>query len=452
MTWVSPCPCDKYQLGLSPSSNQGASSRWGICWQTTWWLEATSRTCMAPWESSCSQLMSGQGFKVSDSPILDLLFSHLSGSGNIWSCHERQAYMWFSWLEEAMRMAAKGWHGTQSIRGCRLQLSSASIPKGQRPSAIYAVNVTMLPPTAPKPSSSIPPLVPPTYLTTGWHHICDALSGQLSILSTLSSTSLLLQVRGIFDHLEVPVADNKVEGPATIVTFLGFRVDTTRFELTLPPDKLERIGELVRLWWGCRSGWHNDFVSLLGHLSHAAMIIQQGCVFLRHLHDIQARTRSPLPPCSPECWGMNPPFVVGAPFVDLEWHSVLQAAPYFSNSCLHWRLGLVRHRQCMNIIPLLSATMVYYLVCSWHRHQGLSPSGGRGGTLGWALTPFSHLLSHWQWGGSCYLSAAVCQKCDCPTPPVVFLFQLPINFITMQNTFLVYYMWPSMQKGTMCPN
>ena len=452
MTWVSPCPCDQYQLGLSPSSNQGASSRWGICWQTTWWLEATSRTCMAPWESSCSQLMSGQGFKVSDSPILYLLFSHLSGSGNIWSCHERQAYMWFSWLEEAMRMAAKGWHGTQSIRGCRLQLSSASIPKGQRPSAIYAVNVTMLPPTAPKPSSSIPPLVPPTHLTTGWHHIRDALSGQLSILSTLSSTSLLLQGQGIFDHLEVPMADNKVEGPATIVTFRDSGL--TPHDLSLRYHQTN--WSALENWWD-----YGGDVALAGTTTlslYLATYLMLLWSFSRAVYSYVTCTTSrpglgsPLPPCSPGCWGMNPPFVVGAPFVDLEWHSVLQAAPYFSNSCLHWRLGLVRHRQCMNIIPLLSAAMVYYLVCSWHRHQGLSPSGGRGGTLGWALTPFSHFLSHWQWGGSCYPSAAVCQKCDCPTPPAVFLFQLPINFITMQNTFLVYYMWPSMQKGTMCPN
>ena len=90
------------------------------------------------------------------------------------------------------------------------------------------------------------------------------------------------------------MAVNKVDGPTTIVTFLGIQVDTVRFELTLPPHKLERIVELVRSWQGHRSGWRNNFDSLLGYLSHAcATIIQQGCVFFRHLYDIQARTRSP---------------------------------------------------------------------------------------------------------------------------------------------------------------
>ena len=110
--------------------------------------------------------------------------------------------------------------------------------------------------------------------------------------SSVSSTSLLSQILGIFDYLEVPVADDKVDGPITVVTFLGIQIDTVRFELTLPPHELECIRELVRSWRGRRSGRHNDLDSLLGHLSHAATIIQHGRVFLCHLYDIQARTGS----------------------------------------------------------------------------------------------------------------------------------------------------------------
>ena len=108
-----------------------------------------------------------------------------------------------------------------------------------------------------------------------------------------SGTLLLSQVRGIFESLQVPVADNKIEGPATVVTFLGIRVDTIRFELTLPAEKVNLIGDRLRAWRGRRSGRRSDFDSLLGHLSHAATIIQQGRIFLRHLYDIQARTESP---------------------------------------------------------------------------------------------------------------------------------------------------------------
>lgn len=39
--------------------------------------------------------------------------------------------------------------------------------------------------------------------------------------------------------LSVPVATNKVEGPASILTFLDIEIDTVRGEPRLPPDKLD---------------------------------------------------------------------------------------------------------------------------------------------------------------------------------------------------------------------
>ena len=87
-------------------------------------------------------------------------------------------------------------------------------------------------------------------------------------------------------RLGVPVATHKIEGPATIVTFLGIVVDTSRFELRLPGNKLDHMRSLVRPWRTRRSGRHKDFESLLGHLSHAATVIRQGRIFLRHLFSI----------------------------------------------------------------------------------------------------------------------------------------------------------------------
>ena len=45
----------------------------------------------------------------------------------------------------------------------------------------------------------------------------------------------------IFDSLGVPVAPEKHEHPCTMITFLGFVIDTVRQELRLPQDKLERL-------------------------------------------------------------------------------------------------------------------------------------------------------------------------------------------------------------------
>ena len=51
------------------------------------------------------------------------------------------------------------------------------------------------------------------------------------------------------------------------------QVDTVKFELMLPADKVNLIGEHVRTWWGHHSGRRSDFDALLSHLSHAATII-----------------------------------------------------------------------------------------------------------------------------------------------------------------------------------
>ena len=103
---------------------------------------------------------------------------------------------------------------------------------------------------------------------------------------------VLVRILDILESLVVPVAVEKIEGPATIVTFLGILIDTSRFELRLPEPKINYIRELIGTWRAKCSGRCNEFESLLGHLSHAATIIKQGRIFLRHLFNILSATRS----------------------------------------------------------------------------------------------------------------------------------------------------------------
>ena len=106
------------------------------------------------------------------------------------------------------------------------------------------------------------------------------------------ATAVLALAMDTLSRLGVPVAVHKIEGPAPVITFLGIVVDTVRFELRLPAPKVEYIRDMVRAWRGKRSGMRSDFESLLGHLSHAATVIRQGRVFLRHLFTLLAAARS----------------------------------------------------------------------------------------------------------------------------------------------------------------
>ena len=90
--------------------------------------------------------------------------------------------------------------------------------------------------------------------------------------------------------LGIPVSISKLEGPSTCVTFLEIVVDTSRFQLRLPEDKLSRIRTVVSSWIGKRSGRRSEMESLLGHLSHAATVIRPGRIFLRHLFALMAKT------------------------------------------------------------------------------------------------------------------------------------------------------------------
>ena len=72
-----------------------------------------------------------------------------------------------------------------------------------------------------------------------------------------------------FQELGVPVAENKLVGPSTCITFLGIEIDSVRMKLRLPEDKLERVKTLVAEWRGRRSCRKRELESLIGHLSHA---------------------------------------------------------------------------------------------------------------------------------------------------------------------------------------
>ena len=50
------------------------------------------------------------------------------------------------------------------------------------------------------------------------------------------------------EELKVPLASHKREGPTTCSTFLGISIDTVAGEMRLPPEKLQRVKEMLRQW------------------------------------------------------------------------------------------------------------------------------------------------------------------------------------------------------------
>ena len=71
------------------------------------------------------------------------------------------------------------------------------------------------------------------------------------------------------DYLGIPVAMEKLEGPATVLTFLGIEIDTKQMILCLPMTKLIELQGLVSTWLGKKSCLKRELQSLAGKLQHA---------------------------------------------------------------------------------------------------------------------------------------------------------------------------------------
>ena len=73
-----------------------------------------------------------------------------------------------------------------------------------------------------------------------------------------------LRALSLCESLGFPVAPHKVEGPSTSITCLGIEVDSCRFELRLPAEKLSRLLSVLREWGSRRSATKRQLQSLIG--------------------------------------------------------------------------------------------------------------------------------------------------------------------------------------------
>lgn len=90
----------------------------------------------------------------------------------------------------------------------------------------------------------------------------------------------------VFDKLNVPVAVEKLEGPATILIFLGIELDTQALTLRLPVDKLTELKLLINSWTQKRACTKKDLQSLVGKLQHACKVVRPGRSFLRRMFEL----------------------------------------------------------------------------------------------------------------------------------------------------------------------
>ncbi len=89
-------------------------------------------------------------------------------------------------------------------------------------------------------------------------------------------------------RLGMPLDENKTEGPAEVITFLGIEIDSINMELRLPQEKLSELLNLLKKWRGMKSCRKRDLQSIAGSLNHACVAVRAGRSFKRKLHDLIA--------------------------------------------------------------------------------------------------------------------------------------------------------------------
>ena len=89
--------------------------------------------------------------------------------------------------------------------------------------------------------------------------------------------------------LGVPLASEKVEGPSTQLTFLGILLDTSRMEIRLPDDKLQRIRVELASWLQKESATKREILSLVGLLQHATKVVRSGRTFVARMYQSAAK-------------------------------------------------------------------------------------------------------------------------------------------------------------------
>ena len=134
----------------------------------------------------------------------------------------------------------------------------------------------------------------------GVHHITHYLDDFVVLGGPASSEcadSLATMTRACAD-LSVPLAEEKSNGPASVITFLGILVDTIKGSISLPPPKLERLHQELHTWGDRKSCTRKELESIIGLLNHACKVVRPGRSFLHRMIDLLLASRSSFAPKS----------------------------------------------------------------------------------------------------------------------------------------------------------
>ena len=92
--------------------------------------------------------------------------------------------------------------------------------------------------------------------------------------------------------LGILLALEKIEGPSTVLSFLGIKLITFLFVACLWAERVSTLQNLLQSWSNKHICRHQELESLLSHLHHAAKVVYPGSPFICCLTDLHCGTCS----------------------------------------------------------------------------------------------------------------------------------------------------------------
>ena len=91
----------------------------------------------------------------------------------------------------------------------------------------------------------------------------------------------------------IPIANEKTEGPAQVMTFLGIELDSVNMQATLPLEKVEKCMKLIEPLLDVNKVKLRDLQCLIGTLNFACSVVRPGRTFLRRLINLTIGVQKP---------------------------------------------------------------------------------------------------------------------------------------------------------------
>ena len=83
----------------------------------------------------------------------------------------------------------------------------------------------------------------------------------------------------------------KVIGPSSVLEYLGFILDTTKMEVRISRERLDRIYAELCVWHGRRKCTKRELLSLIGKLIFISKVVRSGRSFVRRLIEVSKRAK-----------------------------------------------------------------------------------------------------------------------------------------------------------------